>query len=239
MKTLADITALVLAGGLGVRLRSVVSDRPKALAPIRGRPFLTYLLRQLVDHRIQRAVLCTGFLGDRVQSAFGEAYHGMRLSYSREEQALGTAGALVHARNLIESDLILVLNGDSYCASDFNAFAAAHLRSGANASLLLSYQNDTGRFGQVQLDDRSRIKAFSEKNSAARPGWINAGIYLLPITWVAELPGDRKLSLEREVFPIWIGRGLFGHPTNDAFLDIGTPESYRAASEFFAGLGQA
>lgn len=234
MRALPDITAVILAGGLGMRLRPVVADLPKVLAPINGRPFLTYLLDQLAGYHLHQVVLCTGYQGAQVHNFFGDSYNCLRLSYSHESEPRGTGGALQQAHTQFESDTILALNGDSYCDSDLNAFFRAHDQRAAVSSVLLAWQKDTARFGQIHIDSQSRIKHFAEKGPEALPGWINAGIYLLPAGLIASLPEGRKLSLERDVFPTWVGRGLFGHPTHDAFLDIGTPESYAAADAFFA-----
>jgi len=110
--SLSDVTAVVLAGGLGTRLRSVVADRPKALAPVHGRPFLAYLLDQLAASNCRSVVLCTGYLGEQIRDAFGETYKSLRLRYSQERQPLGTAGALKLALPQIASDLVLVLKAD-------------------------------------------------------------------------------------------------------------------------------
>ena len=109
------VTAAILAGGLGTRLRSVVKDRPKVLAEIRGVPFLTYLLDQLAAAGVRDVVLCTGYMGEQVRSAFGDSYGGMCLSYSQESSPLGTAGALRLALPLFKSSSVLVMNGDSFC----------------------------------------------------------------------------------------------------------------------------
>jgi D-glycero-alpha-D-manno-heptose 1-phosphate guanylyltransferase len=176
---LASATAVILAGGLGTRLRSVVADRPKALAQVQGRPFLSFLLDQLVESGIGHAVLCTGYLGEQVPIVFGKNYRGLRLAYSRESSPLGTGGALRNAAPLLESATLLVMNGDSYCDADMGAFWTWHVAQRSDATILLRRMQDTQRFGRVRMDARGRVKSFEEKNGAAGPGWVNGGVYLL------------------------------------------------------------
>ncbi|MEA3274488.1 MAG: nucleotidyltransferase family protein [Pseudomonadota bacterium] len=231
-----QLTAVILAGGLGTRLRSVVRDRPKVLAEIGGRPFLQYLLDQMLSWRVSHLVLCTGYLGEQIEERFGPSYHGLRIQYSREERPLGTGGALRLAAGLIQSDAVLVLNGDSYCDANVAEFLGAHRSSGAEAALLLTQRADTRRFGTVQVDPQGRILSFEEKKADAGPGLVNAGLYLIETDLLHRIPGDGAVSLEREVFPEWIGGRFFGHETSADFLDIGTPESYAVAETFLARL---
>jgi NDP-sugar pyrophosphorylase family protein len=234
MREVSGVTAAILAGGLGTRLRSVVADRPKVLAEIRGRPFLAFLLDQLADAGLRSAVLCTGYMGDEVRAAFGDSHRGMRLSYSQEPAPLGTGGAIRLAAEQLSSATALVMNGDSYCQLDVGAFWADHCAAGSRATLALVRVDDASRFGQVELDASRRIVRFEEKGARSGPGWINAGLYLVDRSWLEAIPSGRAVSLEREVFPGWIARGLMGWPCAGPFLDIGTPESYREADRFFA-----
>jgi len=234
MREVSSVTAAILAGGLGTRLRSVVADRPKVLAGIRGRPFLAFLLDQLADAGLRNAVLCTGYMGHEVRAAFGDSHRGVRLAYSQEPAPLGTGGAIRLAAEQLASPSALVLNGDSYCQLDVGAFWADHCAAGSRATLALVRVDDASRFGQVELDPSHRILRFEEKGARTGAGWINAGMYLIDRQWIEAIPAGRAVSLEREVFPGWIDRGLRGWPGSGPFLDIGTPESYREADRFFA-----
>ena len=234
MTDLSEITTVILAGGLGTRLRSVVADRPKALANIRGRPFLSYLLDQLINHDIKDVVLCTRYLGEQVRSTFGDSYGKLRLAYSRELSPLGTAGALRLALPLLHSESVLVMNGDSFCDVDLGAFFSWHHTQMANGSLVLVRRPDTTRSGRVEVDVEGRITRFEEKGGRAGPGWINAGIYLLTQRLLRTIPITGAASLEQELFPGWINDGLYGYQSGGRFLDIGTPEAYALAEQFFA-----
>jgi len=232
-------TAMILAGGVGSRLRSVVSDRPKVLAAIHGRPFLTYLLDVLEDAGLRQVVLCTGYMAESVEAALGATYGAMRLVYSRETTPLGTGGAIRSALDMVEAASVLIMNGDSFCEADLPAMADIHRQRQANATIVLTEVPDTGRFGRVRIDDTGRLLEFEEKGLHAGPGWINAGIYLVQRQLLESIPAGRAVSLERDAFPRWIGQGIFGYPVQGRFLDIGTPESFAAAEAFFAQAGKA
>jgi NDP-sugar pyrophosphorylase family protein len=233
MRDLATVTAVILAGGLGTRLRPVVSDRPKVLAHVCGRPFVTYALDQLAAAGVETVVMCIGYTGDQLRRAFGDSYAGLNLTYSSESEPLGTAGALRLALPLIQSDQALVMNGDSFCEVDLNALYRWHRQCGARGTMVVSWMSNTDRYGRVQLDPDNRIVGFREKHALHRSGWINAGIYLLGSDCLAAIPPGRAVSLEEEMFPSWIPLGLYGYQSLGRFLDIGTPEAYAAAGQFF------
>ncbi|HEY1232923.1 MAG TPA: HAD-IIIA family hydrolase [Candidatus Binatia bacterium] len=230
---LVTIDAAVLAGGLGTRLRSVVSDRPKVLAQVDGQPFLTRLLDELVAAGLPRVVLCTGYLGDQIQAAIGERYRGLDISYSRETEPLGTAGALKLALPHLNSDPVLVMNGDSFCTVDLKRFVEWHRQRAAAGTLLLTRVATPTRYGLVAIDDNGAVLQFSEKQTGHSPGWINAGVYLLSQRLLSSIPHGRKLSLEYDVFPRWAGRGLYAWRVAERFIDIGTPEDFSRAGDFF------
>jgi NDP-sugar pyrophosphorylase family protein len=236
---LADITAVILAGGLGTRLKSVVDDRSKVMAEVAGRPFLTYLLDQAETVGIRRVVICTGYHAAHLEDVLGNRYGMMELVYSREESPLGTGGALRQALPLIPSEPMLVMNGDSYCSVDLRELFAAYQRRGAAGMIALCEMADCGSYGTVTLDEDASIAAFREKDAAAGPGWINAGVYLVNRELAESIPADGAVSLERETFPAWTGRGLYGYMSDCALMDIGTPERYEQAQTFFASLDSA
>jgi NDP-sugar pyrophosphorylase family protein len=229
-----DVSAAILAGGLGTRLRSVVADRPKVLAPVAGRPFLTRVLDQLLCTPVREVLLLTGFQAEQVPDTLGSDYGGIRLIYAKEPFPLGTAGALCRALPRISADSVLLLNGDSCCDVDLAGFYDWHRQRSAGASLILARVPDVARFGQVQHDEKGCIVRFEEKGSSSGPGWINAGVYLIKRKLLADLPMTYPLSLERNVLPGWVARRLvWGMECDGQFLDIGTPESYAEAEAFF------
>ena len=231
---LTNVTAAILGGGLGTRLRSVVPDRPKVIAEINNKPFLAYLLEQLANAGVKKVVICIGYLGEQIKTTFGDSYNSLELIYSQEQSQLGTAGALRLALPLLESDSVLVLNGDSYCDTNLNDFWSRHLTKEAEASLLLTQVSDTKRYGRVEVKEEGQLLSFAEKVESSGPGWINAGIYLFKRHLLQKIPENKPVSLERELFPKWLGSSFYGYCSPSArFLDIGTPESYSSAVDFF------
>jgi D-glycero-alpha-D-manno-heptose 1-phosphate guanylyltransferase len=233
MKNLSDITAAILAGGLGTRLRSAIPDRPKVLAEVGGRPFIVYLLDQLAAAGIQEVVLCTGYLGHQVKEVLGQTHGPLSLIYSQESSPLGTGGALRLALPIFLTDQVLILNGDSFCDANLRALALIHRLRRAKATILLVEVSDNGRFGWVNVDAGGAIQEFLEKGSKRGPGWINAGIYLIDRSLLRTIPPNQKVSLEQESFPAWVGQGLYGFRSHGRLVDIGTPESFALAQDFF------
>lgn len=235
MEKIPHVTAVILAGGLGTRLKPVIANEPKALARVGRRPFLEYVMDQLDEWGIRDAVLCTGHLGEQILGRFGSAYQGLSLSYSREVTPLGTGGALRLALPLVRSATVLVLNGDSYCTCDFSAFRSCHVAKKAAATLLLVQSAETERFGKVEVGTDGAILRFAEKQAGGGAGLINAGVYLMEREFLCSIPCGGPVSLERDMFPAWLQHGLYGYRTAGSFLDIGTPDSYAEAEGFFAG----
>jgi D-glycero-alpha-D-manno-heptose 1-phosphate guanylyltransferase len=233
-----ELAAVVLAGGLGTRLQSVVADRPKVLAPVAGRPFLTYLLDQIAGAGIERVVLSTGHLAEQFASLIGDRYGDIQIVYAHEEQPLGTGGAIRFACGFTEADQIFVMNGDSYCDADLSSYIDWHVGGRHDVSLMLAKVNDTSRYGTVEIDAGGRITAFIEKRSERIPGYINAGMYLLRRSMLDQFPAEPS-SIERDLFPVWLRkRALMGWVSDGEFIDIGIPSDYERSHEFMARVSQ-
>lgn len=230
------VRVCVLAGGLGTRLQPSVADRPKPLAVIGDRPFLSYLFDQLAGAGCRQAVLAVGYRGEQIRQHFGDRYGPLRLAYSMEEQPLGTGGAVRLARRQLESDPVLIMNGDSFLDADLPAFLAFYREKRARLAMALARQEETSRFGRVELGPDGRVSGFVEKSGPGGAGLINGGIYLVSAEFLDSLP-EGTVSLERQVFPAWMGKDFFGWIGEGAFIDIGTPESYAGAAGFFAARG--
>lgn len=219
-------TALVLAGGFGTRLRQVLPDLPKVLAPVAGRPFLDYVLTYLSNQGIIRAIICTGYLAEQVEAFADEGKRwDLKIDYSRESVPLGTAGALKQASRDLEGPFI-ALNGDTLFQADLKALWEAHLHLRALATVaLLPVPDNIGR-GCVILDANGKILSFDEKPEQSQPAVINAGVYILEHEALAGVSLGRALSLERQVFPELAAAGKLGGLIQQGyFTDIGTPES--------------
>jgi NDP-sugar pyrophosphorylase family protein len=227
--------ALVLCGGKGTRLQSVLPDIPKFLAPILGHPFADYLLYHIHAQGIQEVVLCTGYLSQEIEDHCGNgSRYGLHLRYSKESEPLGTAGAIQHARKYISCDSFWVWNGDSVISADIRPMVVLHRSQKAQATLAITEVSDTARYGSVILGQNGMIECFREKGHSGA-GYINSGVYLMNRAVLESIPADRPTAIEHDVFPELIGHGLYGYAVEGGFLDIGTPESYRMALEFFRG----
>lgn len=232
--------AIILVGGKGTRLQPVVKDRPKPMAEVQGRPFLEWLLAQLRAQGIQRIILATGFKAESIEAHFtGASPLGLDLVFSQETGPMGTGGAIRNALNVLSTDRVLVLNGDSTCPFDLARMMDTHLRREALATLWLVPMEDCSRYGSVEIEGDGRVSSFCEKSSVSRAGLISAGIYLLEKRLLQTIPPGQETSLEREIFPPLIGRGLCAVVGKGPFLDIGTPESYAMADRFLATNAQS
>lgn len=230
-----NVTAYILAGGFGTRLRQVVADRPKALAEILGRPYIYHLLDGLARTGVRRVVLCTGHMADMLEAAVGPSYRGMDILYSREDEPLGTGGALRLALARHPADLALAINGDSLTDADLGAYLRWFESRPEQGALLLVPVDDSSRYGSVSTDLDGRVTGFVEKGQGGG-GWISAGIYLLRPQSLAALAPGVPASIELDVFPGLAEAGfLCAYRAKARFLDIGTPESYAGAGRFLLG----
>ena len=233
VQPMREIDTLILCGGLGTRLRVAVPDRPKALAEVGGKPFLDILLAELTSQGLRRFVLCVGHGAEQIIGRYESRSEG-RISFSREEQPLGTAGAIARALPLVRSEPFLVLNGDSLCQVSYTKLLGFHQTTGATLTIVgvpLSERRDTGA---IRADQHQRVIEFVEKGSSAGPGalYTNAGIYVM--TGAAMAPAKDKVpcSLEFDVFPVLAVSGrCFVFPAERPLVDIGTPERLRAAND--------
>ncbi|GLQ48022.1 D-glycero-D-manno-heptose 1-phosphate guanosyltransferase [Dyella lipolytica] len=227
--------AIVLVGGLGTRLRGVVPDLPKPLAPVAGRPFLAHLLDQLSIGGIRRVILATGYLAEKVEQAIGARWRDMDVSYSREEEPLGTGGAIRQAAELLHGDAVHLANGDTFLRFDF-----AKLENCVNAQQLsigiaLAWVPDVGRYGAVEVRE-GLVTAFREKGGQGA-GYINAGSYFLTQEGIASLPVDRNYSFETVVLqPEALAGRVAAYGDSSDFIDIGVPDDYARAQHMFAEM---
>ena len=222
--------ALLLCGGQGTRLRSVMGDRPKALAPVLGRPFLEWILLGLKSEGLDEVTLCTGYGHDAIARSIGDGRSlGISVRYSQETSARGTAGAIRNALDGNVHEPVLVVNGDSYCHVDLAELERVHSARNSCVTLWAVPAEDRARFGSLTLGSEGQVEILAEKAERIGPGLVNAGVYVLSPEVVARIPGATEASLERDVLPDYIGRGMYAVVGDGPFLDIGTPESYKDA----------
>ena len=224
--------AIILAGGFGTRLQKVV---PKPMAPVADRPFLTYLLDQLVRQGCTHVILAVGYKKEVIQNFFGANYKGIPLSYSIEEKPLLTGGALKKALDLATEDAVLVLNGDTFFGVDFSKMMDFHYRTHSDATLAVKELHDFSRYGTVHFDDDYRITRFVEKK-ACQEGFINGGVYVLNRTFFGDIPQD-KFMMEKDFLEKYVESKVFSaFPCDGYFIDIGIPEDYEKANKEFRKL---
>jgi D-glycero-alpha-D-manno-heptose 1-phosphate guanylyltransferase len=230
--------AVVLAGGLGTRLKSVIQEVPKPMADVNGRPFLEYVLDQVADAGFDHIVLSTGYQAGMIRRHFGDSYRNMRITYSEEDVPLGTGGAVKKALEVATENTVLVCNGDSLYKADLGALHALHAAEHADVTIALRPHPDASRYGRVETDERSRITAFREKDPSGGPGIINGGIYLVErkkfLAYTAGKPA--AFSIEKDVFAAGIGQlKICGLVLDGYFIDIGIPEDYARAQHELKG----
>lgn len=228
--------AIILAGGFGTRLSHVVSDVPKPMAPVYGKPFLTYLIDRLIDAGIRRVILATGYKHECIESYFGTSYRGIEIVYSQETTPLFTGGAILQAAQKIQSEDFVVLNGDTLFDIDLQKLYDFHVQNHANITIALRQVADTSRYGSVTCSN-SNIIAFKEKAESVGAGDINGGIYAINREWLMNQNLPTKFSFEKELMqPLAGDPSFYGLRFNNYFIDIGVPEDYYRAQEEFKNL---
>ncbi|MGH3146074.1 MAG: sugar phosphate nucleotidyltransferase [Rubrobacter sp.] len=227
--------AVVLVGGQGSRLRPVTYDIPKALVPLRNRPFMGYMLDFLRGGGLDGAVLSLGYLPDPIQAYLEgkQDFDGFSVDYAVEDRALGTAGGIKNAQQYLEGDTIVVVNGDVLTGTDLSKAIEIHRSSDALATITLTSVEDPTAYGLVEVDHEMVVHRFIEKPAAdeVTTNLVNAGIYVMEPEVLGMIAPGREVSIEREIFPELQARGrLKAHITSSYWRDIGTPRSYLAAS---------
>ncbi|MBI5492617.1 MAG: nucleotidyltransferase family protein [Deltaproteobacteria bacterium] len=229
--------AIVLAGGLGTRLRRVVKDVPKPMAGVNGRPFLSYVLDPLAEAGIAKAVLSTGYRSEAIKDFFGPMYREMSIEYMIEEEPLGTGGAILASLGHIRGEELFILNGDTFFEVGLDGLIKAHRDSRAEITLALKPMRDFERYGSVILDG-NRVAGFREK-SFVRAGLVNGGVYAVnrDIGEKLSKTGLKIFSFEKDFLEKEIGSlNASGFVSDSYFIDIGIPEDYERARREFRNM---
>lgn len=226
------LEGIVLAGGFGARLRQVVQDLPKPMAPVAGRPFLEILLTSLASKGIRRIVLSLGYMADTVVSHFGDHFADMELIYEIEEKPLGTGGAVRSALARCITDHVFIFNGDTFLDLEV-AEIEKHWQQSHTPIIVACEVLDTTRYGRLETSD-GRVSGFSEKGISGK-GLINAGCYVLPTNILDEFPPSQKFSLETDFLVKAVNEQQFDlFLTHGQFIDIGLPADYARAQTLLA-----
>ncbi|MBI3136885.1 MAG: nucleotidyltransferase family protein [Bacteroidetes bacterium] len=219
--------AIVLAGGLGTRLRSEIGEFPKVLAPVNGQPFLHYLLRYLKKNGIETVILSVGYKYELIVEAVGEEFEGMKLIYAIEKEPLGTGGAIKLALEKTKADILYVCNGDTFFDISLKELSDIHFEKKSNCTMALKKLHNVDRYGSVEMDETGKITAFHEKKFRAE-AVINGGIYCINRSLLIHYPVNTPFSLETNYLennPK--AKKIYGHCFDAYFMDIGVPEDYR------------
>ena len=227
--------AIVLAGGKGTRLGTLIKNIPKPLLKVGEKPFLEYVLAYLRKERVSRVILATGYLHQEIQTLFGAECQGLPLAYTIEKELLGTGGAMKLALSQAHTNTVLVLNGDTSFRVPISELVNFHDSHSADITIALAPAREASRYGRVMLED-FRITRFAEKDKAAG-GYINAGVYVISKDDVQQKMREGEFSFERDFLPANLTNlKVYGFPWDGYFIDIGIPEDYQKAQIELASL---
>ena len=228
-------TAIILAGGFGTRLQTVISNLPKPMAPVDGEPFLNYQLRYLKNFGIGRVILSVGYLAEKIRDYYQASFEGIAISYVMETEPLGTGGGIRLAMELCQDEQAVVLNGDSFFEVDLGLFWEMHRAQSSLISLALRRVENAGRYGTIETNAEQRIVSFREKSSRNEPGTINGGVYILSKElFLKQTRPGTVFSIEKDFFEKQLKTlPMKGFEFNGYFIDIGIPEDYLKAQDDF------
>jgi len=229
------IDVIILAGGLGTRLKGMFPDLPKALSPVNGRPFLDYILDFLEESgAVNNVILAVGYMAEQIIEIYAKKReYKFGILFSREETQLGTGGAIKRALQYVTTYDVLTMNGDSYIGVSVKDLIAFHKEKNAAMTIVMKEIDDPGRYGLIEFDNNYRISSFNEKQTDRAKGYINTGLYLFKKYIFNEIEKDKKISLEQELIPLFIDKSVYGFIARGKFIDIGIPETYLITAEFF------
>jgi len=226
--------ALVLAGGFGTRLRPLSCTRPKMLFPVGDQPLMDWTLKNLSQGGVDTVVMAVNYMAEALVRYLGPTKYDLGIIYSREQRPLGTGGPIKKAKDLLDGEPFLVLNGDVISDVDYKRLVEFHKAKGGLATVALTQVPDPSRYGAVELDWEGRITRFVEKpeKGKAPSNLINAGIYVLDPKIFDYIPDGRSASMEREVFPVLANeRKLYGFEFHGLWTDMGVPDDYLKANQ--------
>lgn len=225
---------IILAGGLGTRLASVVSDVPKPMAPVVGKPFMDHILCKLPLSNIGKLIFAVGHKYEVIEEYYGSDYENVPIEYSIEKEPLGTGGGIGLALKLVSQETALILNGDTFFDINYEEMWEVHQSEGKLMTLALKQMPSPDRYGTVLLE-KNEIVRFQEKLSGLKTGLINGGVYWVNSSLVQEMPHEEKYSFESEVLEKKVTESkLAGYISDQLFIDIGIPSDYERAQTIFA-----
>ncbi|WP_083261356.1 nucleotidyltransferase family protein [Crocinitomix algicola] len=226
LKQLEIDEIIILAGGLGTRLRSEIGAIPKPLAPVCEKPFIVHLLDYLAHQQLKTVILSVGYKWEMIKNVIGDAYKGMKILYSVEKEPLGTGGAIKLALNQTKRKHVLACNGDTLFTINLNDLKKIHLENNSLCTLALKPIKNTDRYGSVQINEKQKIIGFTEKQFQDT-ALINGGIYCLNKSHFNKITPQKEFSFEKEFLEIHCNENLYGSVQNTYFIDIGIPKDFK------------
>ena len=223
--------AIILAGGLGTRLRSAVPDLPKCMAPVNGKPFIAYVIEHLQKQGIDTFILSLGYKSEAIIDFINRQYSSANFQFVIEEEPLGTGGAIQLACYKARTENVIATNGDTLFKVNLGKLYAIHQEQKAECTLSLKPMNDFNRYGVVELNENDSVASFKEKKFYKK-GLINGGLYALNLNSFLEKELSNKFSFEKDYLEKYFaGRRMFGSVQDEYFIDIGIPEDYSRAQK--------
>lgn len=229
---ISEIDTVILAGGLGTRLRSVVKDKPKCLAQINGKPFIDILLDSCIKQGLRRFIICVGHLKEQVIEHLSNR-NDCEIVFSEEDTPLGTGGALKNAEPYIKSNPVLVMNGDSLINLYYASFYGYHLSKDSLVTIAVAKSDNNIDYGSIVFDANNKIISFSEKTTGGNIGYINGGVYVFNKLVFSLFPSPNTFSLEHDFFPYIVKKECYAYKINSHIIDIGTPERWGIANQYY------
>ncbi len=222
-----DIDVVILTGGKGTRLRSVVNDRPKTMSDVNGVPFLDIIIQYLNNYGLNRFVLCTGYMSEYIEKYYSKKNNDYNVIISEEKVPLGTAGAIKNSESIVFNDPFFVLNGDSFCEIDYRDLLQFHITNNALITVVVSLVESGKDYSKIVMNDNHRILEFSNNKGYQNEVYVNAGIYCIDKSFFSMVPPFVFFSLEKDFIPNHIENRIYAYITNKSFIDIGTPVRYQ------------
>ena len=228
--------AIILAGGFGTRLREVVPDLPKPMAPVADKPFLAWQLDYLIKLGVSRFILSVGYKAQVIRNYFGDEYQGAAIVYAEETEPLGTGGAIQYALREATQERVFILNGDTLCEANLASLRVLNINNPNGVGIVVKYVENAGRYGAITLDKESNlVTTFGEKSSSA-PGFINAGIYDVPADLFTNITIQPPFAFETAVIEKLVLKNLYACHAGEFFIDIGIPEDFTKAQHLIPGF---
>jgi D-glycero-alpha-D-manno-heptose 1-phosphate guanylyltransferase len=229
--------AVILAGGMGTRLKDVITDSPKSMAPVNGRPFLEYLLDYIERWGLHRVILSVGYQKEKIQDHFGDQYKSLEIDYAFEEEPLGTGGAILNALPHVRGFSTFIFNGDTYFDVNLQRLDDFRRIKEADICLAMRFEIDPARFGLLDFDNNNRITRFYEKPDGLEEGYINGGVYIVRKDYLLRFGLPEKFSFEKDFLQKYYQtEEIYGMRCFSYFRDIGVPEDYQKAVDEFKRL---